>query len=405
MRARHFIIEYDRAKTAQAFAAKLVNTAMADNTVPGAVRKNIQDNLTPVEAAEMILKNQIEVGDPTKQKKYTQTLARMYANGLIKWEDIGSTMRDYLGKFHKLNLKKMIPAPRNDFNRYSDLADFYSVVDEYPDPDVSDPKSKGDAKEVYKDANVRVIRPDDENAACYYGQGTRWCTAAKSNNMFTRYQNDGDMYILLPTKATHEGEKYQVHPASGQYMDEQDRDVEADDLIQRFGDDFREWWLTVDPDLGGRIIFFPNEDELRKACEEIKQMSLEFLDEVMMDWEMSDDTYYEYLRDEGYVDEEGDYKDDYPSYTEYNDSASAYYSNVYGALDITVDEVRELARDIEEEDGRNQYIGDLENVFSISVENAIDRQDGLPTTIYRQIQVTLKDGKITVEYVPEPAKD
>ena len=134
-------------------------------------------------------------------------------------------------------------------------------------------------------------------------------------------------------------------------------------------------------------------------------MSLEFLDEVMMDWEMSDEGYYEYLRDEGYVDEEGDYKDDYPSYTEYNDSASAYYSNVYGALDITVDEVRELARDIEEEDGRNQYIGDLENVFSISVENAIDRQDGLPTTIYRQIQVTLKDGKITVEYVPEPAKD
>ena len=76
MRAKQFIVEYDRTKTAQAFAAKLVNTAMADTTVPGAVRKNIQDNMTPVEAAEMILKNQIEVGDPTKQKKYSQALAK-----------------------------------------------------------------------------------------------------------------------------------------------------------------------------------------------------------------------------------------------------------------------------------------------------------------------------------------
>jgi hypothetical protein len=249
---------------------------------------------------------------------------------------------------------------------------------------------------------VRVIQPEDTSAACYYGQGTRWCTAADSNNMFDRYNRDGPMYILLPTKAQYEGEKYQVHPDSGQYMDEQDRDVDAGDLIERFGEDFRKWWLTVDPDLGGRIIFFPNEDELRKACEEIKQISLEFLNEVMTDWEMDDETYYQYLQDEGYVDEEGEYKDDYPAYTEYNDSASAYYGNVYGALDITVDEVRELARQIEEDDGRNQYIGDLENVFSISVENAIDRQDGLPTTIYRQIQVTLKDGKITVEYVPPP---
>ena len=64
MRAKHFIVEYDRSKTAQAYAAKLVNTAMADTTVPGAVRNNIQDNLTPEKAAEMVLRH-IETGDPT----------------------------------------------------------------------------------------------------------------------------------------------------------------------------------------------------------------------------------------------------------------------------------------------------------------------------------------------------
>ena len=314
-------------------------------------------------------------------------------------------MRDYLTKFATLAVKKLLKPEHSDFNRFKDLKSFYDAVDQYEEPEGKEQRDKGQAKEIYKDAGVRVIQPEDTSAACYYGQGTRWCTAADSNNMFDRYNRDGPMYILLPTKTQHEGEKYQIHPESGQYMDEQDRDVDADDLIQRFGEDFRKWWLTVDPDLGGRIIFFPNEDELRKACEEIKQISLEFLNEVMTDWEMDDETYYQYLQDEGYVDEEGDYKDDYPTYSEYNDQAGAYYGNVYGALDITVDEVRELARQIEEDDGRNQYIGDLENVFSISVENAIDRQDGLPTTIYRRIEVKLKDGKITVEQLPEPEKN
>ena len=135
MRARQFVIEYDRTKTAQAFTAKLVNQALADPTVHGAVRNNINSMESPLKAAEMILQNQIELGDPTKQKKYTQALARMYANGLIKWEDVGSTMRDYLTKFTKLALKKKLKPEHTDFNRFKDLKSFYDAVDTYPDPE------------------------------------------------------------------------------------------------------------------------------------------------------------------------------------------------------------------------------------------------------------------------------
>ena len=400
MRARNFITEYDRTKTAQAFAAKLVNTALRDPTTPGAVRNNINSMEDPLKAAEMILQNQIEVGDPTKQKKYTQTLARMYANGLIKWEDIGSTMRDYLTKFHKLNLKKMIPNPRNDFNRYTDIGDFYSVVDEYPDPEEREMKSKGDAKEVYKDANVRIIQPEDINAACYYGQGTRWCTAADSNNMFDRYNQDGPMYILLPTPAKYEGEKYQIHPESSQYMDEDDRSVTPKDLMDRFGENFEKWMLKADPYLGGKIIHFLNEDELRSAIEKIKQLAQDKMMDILTDWEMQDDTYYQYLQDEGYVDEEGEYKDDYPGYTDYNDEAQIFYNRAHGALDITVDELRELAQELEDNDGRDQMVSNLEDVISWSVEKTLGDEDGgLTKFIFQRIQTKLdkETGKIDVE--------
>ena len=403
MRARHFIVEYDRTKTAQAFSAKLVNQALKDPTTPGAVRNNINSMESPQKAAEMILQNQIEVGDPTKQKKYTQTLARMYANGLIKWEDVGSTLRDYLTKFHKLKLKKMIPSPRNDFNGYRDLGDFYSVVDEYPDPEEREMKSKGDAKEVYKDANVRIIQPEDINAACYYGQGTRWCTAADSNNMFDRYNQEGPMYILLPTKATHEGEKYQIHPESGQYMNEGDYPVEPQELMDRFGEEFREWLLKADPELKGMVRYYTNDQELERAWRNIAEHVNDKSYEVMFDWETNDDYYYQYLKDNGHVDEEGDIKDDAPPYDEYNEEAGAWLHRMTEIPNMTADEIREITQQLSDSDNKDYYLRDLDEVYSYAIEIAQDRNEtaGLEVWVYKNVDVKYNRDKdeITVELV------
>ena len=403
MRARHFIVEYDRTKTAQAFTSKLVNQALRDPTTPGAVRNNINSMEDPLKAAEMILQNQIEVGDPTKQKKYTQALARMYANGLIKWEDIGSTLRDYLTKFHKLKLKKMIPSPRNDFNGYRDLGDFYSVVDEYPDPEEREMKSKGDAKEVYKDANVRIIKPEDINAACYYGQGTRWCTAADSNNMFDRYNQDGPMYILLPTTAKHEGEKYQIHPDSGQYMNEKDYPVEAQELIDRFGEEFREWLLKADPVLKGMVRYYTNDQELERAWQSIAEKVNDKAFEVMYEWEDSDDYYYSWLKDNGYIDDDGDRKDDAPPYDEYNEEAGSWLHRMLEIRDRTADEIREIAQNYEEFENKDYYLRDLDDIYSYAIEIAQDKNEtaGLEVWVYKNVEVTYYPEKdeITVELV------
>ena len=318
MRAKHFIVEYDRSKTAQAYAAKLVNTALKDPTTPGGFRNNINSMEDPLKAAELVLQN-IEVGDPTKQKKYSQALARMYANGLIKWEDIGSTMRDQLTKFATLAVKKQLKPEHADFNSFKDINHFYDAVSQYDEPEGKERRDKGTAKEIYKDANVRIIQPEDTNAACYYGQGTRWCTASDNNNMFDRYNQDGPMYILMPTTPKYDGEKYQIHPDSGQYMDEKDQEVEPQDLKKRFGEDFQTWLLTVDQDLGRRVAYYPDYDKLYTAIQQIKTIGEGFLDEVIFDWEAGDDSFYPWLRDNGYVDDNDDITDDAPGYADYND--------------------------------------------------------------------------------------
>ena len=405
MRARQFIIEYDRTKTAQAFTSKLVNQALKDPTTPGAVRNNINSMESPQKAAEMILQNQIEVGDPTKQKKYTQALARMYANGLIKWEDIGSTMRDYLTKFTKLALKKKLKPEHTDFNRFKDLKSFYDAVDTYPDPEEDqEVKDKGEAKEVFNNEEVRIIRPDNEQAACYYGQGTRWCTAARDHNMFDRYNTDGPMYIILPKNPKYDGEKYQFHPMSDQYMNEKDYEVSPQELLNRFpSEEFKEFLFKADPILKSLVSLYPNDQELESAWRSIAELVNDKAFEVMTDWEISDDYYYQYLKDEGFVDEEGDIKDDAPPYDEYNEEAGSWLYRMLEIRDRTADEIREFAQQLAENDNKEYYLRDLDDVYSWAIEVAQDRDQtaGLEVWVYKNVEVKYNTDKdeITVELV------
>ena len=405
MRARQFIIEYDRTKTAQAFTSKLVNQALKDPTTPGAVRNNINSMETPQKAAEMILQNQIEVGDPTKQKKYTQALARMYANGLIKWEDVGSTMRDYLTKFTKLALKKKLKPEHTDFNRFKSLKDFYDAVDTYPDPEEDqEVKDKGEAKEVFNNGEVRIIRPDNEQAACYYGQGTRWCTAARDHNMFDRYNTDGPMYIILPKNPKYDGEKYQFHPMSDQYMNEKDYEVSPQELVNRFpSEEFKEFLFKADPELKTNVVLYPNDTHLTGVWRAIAELVNDKAYEVLTDWEISDDYYYQYLKDEGFVDEEGDIKDDAPPYDEYNEEAGSWLYRMMEIPNMTADEIRELAQQLAENDNKEYYLRDLDDIYSYAIEIAQDRDQtaGLEVWVYKNVDVKYNADRdeITVELV------
>ena len=231
MRHYEFIREYSRDKTVENWGKKIAARVEQDRTL----KSNFKDVTEPEQITKFVADfviEPLERADPTKNNQYVQNLIKFYIAG-EQLEDLTSTAVDYLKKFHKLKAKKQIPSPRNDINRYANFGDFASVIDEYPDPEKAE-KSKGDAQEVYKDANVRIITPKNTEAACYYGQGTKWCTAARSNNMFDQYHKMGDMYIIMPTKPKYEGEKYQFHFQSGQFMDEQDREVDMYKVLKQY---------------------------------------------------------------------------------------------------------------------------------------------------------------------------
>lgn len=242
MKSLEFLLEYDRGKTAATYGDKLLAVAAKDSWLLGqlGLGKNFNQLVKkdPAQVLDKILAV-LEQGDPTRNKEYTQAIAKMYANGLSKAEDVVSTLADYLAKFDKLKRRKKIPPPRNDFNRYRSLEDFMDVVDEYPDEETeAKPEEKKNATELYRDAKLIVTIPNDVEAACYYGQGTRWCTAGKNNNMFDYYtKGNRPLYVIIPRQQEYPGEKYQFHFETKQFMNEQDRQIGDDGiakLVKRF---------------------------------------------------------------------------------------------------------------------------------------------------------------------------
>lgn len=228
------LFEYSRDITAQKLGTALLQKFQKEPA--GWQQRIVQPGLEPAVVLDHLL-GRIEIADPTKNKQYVPWIIRAYTNNpSLKFEDLLAHVSTPLQKFFKLVNKKQIPAPNNDIGRIKDLAGLVQTVDQYPDV-VDQPKNvnRGQAKPFYDDQDLRIIIPQDQAAACYYGQGTKWCTAStEAHNMFDRYNQEGEMYIVMPKKPAYNGEKYQFHFQTKQFMDEKDHRINLATLRERY---------------------------------------------------------------------------------------------------------------------------------------------------------------------------
>jgi hypothetical protein len=396
MRAHEFIVEYNQAKTAQVFGHKLLAALAKDKSrgLPGRLTmiKSLigseinsagQGMIQPQEPERSDYISDIlsvlERSDPTTNKQCVQWLAKCYANEDIKLEDIMSTLSDAIKTYMQMKAKRILPPELNDLNKLGS-GNLSALV---RDPEFlgklqsEEQKGmpRGQYKEVLNNAVVRIIHPEDMAAAQFWGQGTQWCTAARNNNMFDRYNRDGPLLILIPKKANYEGEKYQAHFASGSFMDEQDDGVNFYDLVfNRFGD-LLPLFKSLDPTVSEQVIF-ADDNVLEKLVSEIKEIGLEFLNDIELDWETEDESYSEFLHSEGYVDEEGDIDwEKAPSYLEYNDEAREIYTTISDALDMNPLQIKELVSEYSEDqnDSEMVQVKDLEAMMAWNVSREGNR--------------------------------
>ena len=224
------------------FESKLEYIAKAQG--PKLEARAKQDVRKDMPASDVLQK--LSAADPTgNQYKYLQWLTNQYIKGQFKLEDV-SRLKGDLERFEEVSSKLEM----KDINQYKTLPLLYSALEPFEGQEVVSNReadrrveqelyASGQAKLIMQDPKVVELR--SEAAAKYFGRGTKWCTAAEQDNMFDYYYHGGfhdddeyDEDDEVEDETTHplyvifvDGEKFQYHPSTKQFMDAQDVEPSA----------------------------------------------------------------------------------------------------------------------------------------------------------------------------------
>ena len=155
------------------------------------------------------------------KSKYTQKFGVDKIQKII--EDVPQKYLDWVGKnldvvnfdenFNKLvtGLKKFEKTSTNfpitDLYQYKNVEQFLKAVSDYETKQRRDIKRVEGGNVVFDDGRYFIVNPLTQQSSCYYGKGTKWCTAAEGNSHFNRYNQDGKLFYILdrtlPTNDPH----------------------------------------------------------------------------------------------------------------------------------------------------------------------------------------------------------
>jgi hypothetical protein len=194
--------------------------------------------------------------------KYGKWIINLYNNYLkdkasySKWEE-----QKRLGKNYPEPIRKSqeqiedfdkLPNILNDFdvintklkmniNNVKSVAELYKIVNDAKNKGISSnskinhmidlvKKSVEKGGEiVFKNNNWIVLVPKTLESSVVFGNDTNWCTTAPNGEMYKKYTKQGDLYINLELK---NGELYQFHFESDQFMDKNDKSIDIESLFE-----------------------------------------------------------------------------------------------------------------------------------------------------------------------------
>ncbi|HAI40520.1 MAG TPA: hypothetical protein DCM40_21670 [Maribacter sp.] len=183
------------------------------------------DNPEVVEHVKDVFKQYILMQDPSGKQKYAMWAAGMINDRVVrlirnynsgnendkargvpegKYEATrrANQIRSSLSKYHKLAQKNLI---EKDINKFKDLGDWEQKI-YIANRELEEREAMARRKEKAKEtsniiddtADWMMVRPNDEDGSCYYGQGTKWCiSATDSRNYFDEYSGKGKVFYFL----------------------------------------------------------------------------------------------------------------------------------------------------------------------------------------------------------------
>jgi len=85
---------------------------------------------------------------------------------------------------------------KRDINQYTDLNELEKTVLKVANQKRREIEIVDGARVVYDDNAFVVIVPETKSASCYYGAGTKWCTAG-GGDQYHQYRTNGELYYII----------------------------------------------------------------------------------------------------------------------------------------------------------------------------------------------------------------
>jgi hypothetical protein len=149
-------------------------------------------------------------------------LKKFHAGHIPNTEDIPTSIATNLRKYEQLKNSGVTSVELKNINTPQEL---FAVVAKH-DTKAMDERLGLEQGRDYdllgENEHWKVYRPHNDTAACGLGRNTNWCT---TSGLFAEYQRKGPLTIFIPKKPAYDGEKYQHHLESEQFMDYTDKDI------------------------------------------------------------------------------------------------------------------------------------------------------------------------------------
>jgi len=164
---------------------------------------------------------------------------------------------------------------KKDLYQYRDREEVINALEDWKKEKTRNIETHKESEVVYEDDRFKVVVPKSHTASCYYGAGTKWCTAAKDNpGHFTNYDREGKLFYILD-KASPTSDKYykvalnKTYKGANTFYDAKDSSIPDPEDIDK---------IFMHPELLNKIdeyFNFTHKDEIEKISAEEKQRELE----------------------------------------------------------------------------------------------------------------------------------
>jgi hypothetical protein len=135
--------------------------------------------------------------------------------------------------------------PVKDINQYESIDQLRDVISTHTNRDRRSVQDNDGAIKIYEDDNFVIVSPTSHEGSCYYGAGTKWCTATRdSSKHFDGYNERGKLFYVISKKLPSDNKYYKIalyklFSDHEEYYDAVDANMSAGEVLKIFGDTWK----------------------------------------------------------------------------------------------------------------------------------------------------------------------